>query len=204
MEEPKNIVRAGYDAVSHLYRADDDAPPRYLAWLRELDRRLHGRSRILDLGCGCGVPIARRLADAGHDVVGVDISDVQIERARRLVPGARFVRADAGDLTYDEESLDAIVCLYTLIHLPRHEQPDLIRSFGRWLRPGGLLLATVGVYEVDGGEENWLGGGAPMWWSHPDAETYRRWVRDAGLSIEIDTFEPEGAGGHQLLLATKP
>src|SRR5438094_2369448 len=45
-----------------------------------------------------GVPVARDLVAAGHPVTGIDISDVQIQRARPLVPGGRVRRADAATL----------------------------------------------------------------------------------------------------------
>jgi len=41
-----------------------------------------------------------------------------------------------------------------------------------------------------------------MWWSHPDADTYRGWLKSAGLTIEHDEFVPEGKGGLQLLIAS--
>lgn len=42
-----------------------------------------------------------------------------------------------------------------------------------------------------------------MWWDHADAETYRRWIAEAGLAIEQETFVPEGAGGHTLFVASR-
>lgn len=199
--DPKEIVRRGYDAVSERYRADADAPGEYEVWLRALTARLPAHAEILDLGCGCGVPMARRLAELGHDVVGVDTSPVQIERARRLVPGACFIQADASHLSCLPGSFDAIVCLFVLIHLPEREQEALIQNFHTWLRPGGVLLATVGATAWTGEQPDWLGGGAPMWWSHPDADTYRDCLGAAGLTIEHDEFVPEGNGGHQLVIA---
>src|SRR5438552_19019951 len=93
--DPKVLVRDGYDRASHAYRGDAfalDAQSGYAHWLRRLTRRLVPGARVLDLGCGNGVPVARELA--GQFVVtGVDLSPVQIERARALVPGARFVCA---------------------------------------------------------------------------------------------------------------
>src|SRR5258706_78271 len=79
-------VRRGYDTASYAYRADDAESGPYANWIHRLDSALSRSSRVVDLGCGCGVPIARDLAAAGHAVVGVDISQTQIERARRLVP----------------------------------------------------------------------------------------------------------------------
>ncbi len=197
----EQTVRSGYDAVSERYRADDDAPAEYEDWLRALTQRLPPRSDVLDLGCGCGVPVARRLTAVGHRVLGVDSSRVQIDRARRLVPAARFVRADAADLRFEPASFDAIVCLFVLIHLPQHEQRALVRSFRTWLRPGGVLVATVGARAWTGEDADWLGGGAPMWWSDPGADAYRGWLAAAGLVVERDEFVPEGDSGHQLFLA---
>jgi len=177
LSRPKDVVRRGYDAVSERYRGDDEEPARYATWLADLSTRLPARASVLDLGCGCGVPISRALADLGQEVVGVDISAVQVERARRLVPGARFVQADAAGLTFGPDSFDAIVCLYMLIHLPQAEQQALIGNLRTWLRPGGVLLATVGATAWTGEETDWLGGGERMWWSHPGADTYRRCPR---------------------------
>jgi 2-polyprenyl-3-methyl-5-hydroxy-6-metoxy-1,4-benzoquinol methylase len=201
--EPKDIVRRGYDAVSERYRSDDEEPPEYMAWLAGLRARLPSGASVLDLGCGCGVPVSRTLADLGHDVVGVDISAVQVERARRLVPIARFIQADGASLSFASGSFDAIVCLYMLIHLPQGEQQALIQDLGTWLRPGGILLATVGATAWTGEEADWLGGGERMWWSHPGAETYRQWLTSAGLIIVCDEFVPEGGGGHQMLMARR-
>ena len=72
-----------------------------------------------------------------------------------------------------------------------------------WLRPGGALLATVGARAWSGREDDWLGSGAPMWWSHADAASYRRWLAAAGFAIEEDEFVPEGDSGHQLLIASR-
>jgi SAM-dependent methyltransferase len=158
---------------------------------------------VLDVGCGCGVPVARTLAHAGHSVTGVDVSDVQIERARRLVPGATFRRADAAELDFPDASFDAIACLYALIHMPQERQRRLISRMAAWLRPGGCLLATTGAHAWTGTEENWLGGDAPMWWSYPAADAYRGWLTAAGLDIESEGFVAEGAGGHQVFWATR-
>jgi len=138
----KEIVRSGYDAVSERYRADDDAPAEYEEWLRGLTARLPARADVLDLGCGCGVPMTRRLTDLGYQVLGVDVSSVQIDRARQLVPSARFLQADASDLLFNPTSFDAIVCFYVLIHLPEPEQKSLIQSSRTWLRPGGTPIES--------------------------------------------------------------
>ncbi|MHB8631295.1 MAG: class I SAM-dependent methyltransferase [Candidatus Limnocylindria bacterium] len=203
MDDPKAIVRRGYDLVSRAYRADDAAEGQYAEWLDLLEVRVPPPATVLDLGCGCGVPVARRLSPR-YAVTGVDLSPVQIERARALVPTATFVCADMTALEFPDATVDAVVCLYAIIHLPLAEQPGFLRNVGRWLRPGGLLIATVGHRAWTGTERDWLGvPGGDMWWDHAGAETYRRWLADAGLVIEDERFVPDGAGGHAFVLARR-
>jgi 2-polyprenyl-3-methyl-5-hydroxy-6-metoxy-1,4-benzoquinol methylase len=202
--DPREIVRRGYDALSYRYRADDAGEGRYAAWLAALRDRVPAGGSVLDLGCGAGIPVDRALAADGFAVIGVDVSDVQIARARRLVPAARFLRADATRVELPAAAFDAVVCLYVLIHLPLEEQPALLGRIAGWLRPGGWLLATTGQRAWTGTEEGWLGGSATMWWSHADAATYREWIGQAGLEVTAQELVPEGEGGHALFWARRP
>ncbi|MER6711489.1 methyltransferase domain-containing protein [Streptomyces sp. NPDC000877] len=202
--DPKDVVRRGYDAVSRRYDEVYGAGTKYASLLGDLRRRLPAGGRVLDVGCGSGVPVARTLAAAGHRVTGIDISEVQIRRARERVPDADFRHADATTVSFEPASFDAVVSLYALIHIPLPEQPPLLRKIAGWLRPGGCFVATTGHGAWTGTEENWLGAGAPMWWSHADAATNRAWITRAGLVIEREEFLPEGAGGHTLFWAHRP
>jgi SAM-dependent methyltransferase len=204
VESPKDVVGRGYDALSYRYRGDADALEHYATWLAQLQERVPPGGAVLDVGSGGGVPLARDLAAAGYAVTGVDLSAVQVERARRLVPTARFLHADAGKVSFPASSFDAVVSLYALIHMPLDEQPRLLRRIGRWLRPGGWLLATTGHHAWTGSEDNWLGGEAPMWWSQADAATYRAWIEQAGLSVVTEDLVPEGDGAHALFWARRP
>ncbi|SEO24724.1 Methyltransferase domain-containing protein [Actinacidiphila rubida] len=199
------MVRRGYDAVSVRYDQAYEEADKYGDWLRELARRVPSGGAVLDLGCGSGVP-ARSLAAAGFRVTGADFSEVQIRRARERVPGAEFVHADITDPAFapgPPGTFDAVVCLFALIHLPLAQQPPLLRRIAGWLRPGGWFLATTGQRAWTGVEEDWLGGGAPMWWSHADAATNRRWITEAGLTVVHEEFVPEGDSGHALFWARR-
>jgi SAM-dependent methyltransferase len=202
-EDPREVVRRGYDALSARYD-EYSGPAKYQALLGELRERVPPGRAVLDLGCGSGLPVARDLAAAGYRVTGVDISEVQISRARELVPQAGFLRADVTTVDFAPASFDAVICLYMLIHLPLEEQPPLLSRIASWLRPGGLFVATTGYRAWTGVDENWLGGGVPMWWSQADAATYRSWLTQAGLSVEREEFVPEGDTGHALFWASRP
>lgn len=204
----KDIVRQGYDRVSYAYRDDKGRaayPLDYAAWLSELTPLLPPESKVLELGCGCGVPVAQILSE-NFAVTGVDISPVQIERAGNFVPRAEFICADMTAVNFPAASFAAIVSLYAVIHLPLDEQPALFAKLFEWLQPEGYLLATVGSRAWTGVEENWLDvPGATMFWSHADARTYESWLAEIGFELRWSKLIPEGdGGGHQLLLARKP
>ena len=121
------LVRSGYDVISHAYRSDDGAahsstdedPGLYVEWVAELAGLIPARARVVDLGCGIGLPGTRALTEHGLSVLGVDFSAVQLARARRLVPAASFVRADMAEFHLRPASVDAVTAFYSLIHQPR-------------------------------------------------------------------------------------
>ncbi|MYU20670.1 methyltransferase domain-containing protein [Streptomyces sp. SID8352] len=121
--------------------AGDPARRRSLEWLLG---RLAPGSRVLDVGSGTGRPTAETLADAGHRVLGVDVSPVMTELAARQVPAASFRCADIRDEPLEEASLDAVCAYFSLLQLDRREQTETLGRLTRALVPGGhLALATV-------------------------------------------------------------
>lgn len=146
-------------------------------------------AEVLELGCGSGVPTTQRLADK-FAVTGVDFSAGQLALARRKVPRAKYVHADMTELDFPVDSFDAVAAFYSIIHVPRQEQAKLLCKIGSWLRPGGLLVATMGAHSNEAGfDEDWLG--TPMYWSSFDSETNQRLVEAAGLSILSAQMETE-------------
>lgn len=204
--DPKALVREGYDRASRAYRGDDFDFERsgYAHWLRQLARRVAPGARVLDLGCGNGVPATRELARR-YAVTGLDLSPVQIERARALVPAARFVCADMTAAAFEPGSFDAVVAFYSIINVPLAEQPALIGRIAGWLVPGGWLLAIVGKHAWTGIETNWRRvEGVKMYYSHADVRTYRAWFEQAGLAVELEGSEPrQGNPGYAVLIARR-
>jgi len=203
--DPKQIVREGYDLLGDAYRIErfgnDDRV--YRRWLAKLDQHLAPNSRVLDLGCGYGVPASRWLARK-HRVVGVDGSSVQLGRAKFLVPGVPFVQADMTDVEFRGGGFDAVVSMYAIIHVPLADQPALFHRIAEWLTPSGWFMGTLGWREWTGIERDWLGvEGATMYWSHAAADRYRAWLEGAGLAVVEEAVEPEGEGGFSAFLAQR-
>ncbi|MCC7371457.1 MAG: class I SAM-dependent methyltransferase [Chloroflexi bacterium] len=180
---PKQLVADGYDRIAETYaaRVAGGVNEHRFRHLAVLEAELPVGARVLDLGCGAGVPVARRLAER-FDVTGVDISRRQIELARASVPNATFSHGDMTALTFPAASFDAVVAFFSLIHLPRDEHAAMFASIATWLRPGGLLVASTGSYSDPGTvEQDWLG--APMYWSFFASAVSLALIRAAGLEI---------------------
>ncbi len=137
MTEPRAIVEHGYDAMADQYLAYMSAvtdDPR-LRFLEMLETGLAPGSDVVDLGCGAGLPGTAQLA-IRHNVLGIDISEQQLIRARQNVPTARFEKSDLTTAPIASGSVDAVTAFYSLTHVPQEEHEELFRRIAGWLRPG--------------------------------------------------------------------
>ena len=206
-DERTRTVVVGYDRISGQYlewvtRIEGDPRDRMLV---EFAQRLPAGGRVLDLGCGPGVPSTKALARR-FDVVGVDISAAQIGLARRNVPEATFVHGDFAEIELPEASFDGVTAFYSISHVPREHHPRVFARIARWLAPGGLFLATLGATDSPDWVGEWLGG--PMFFSSHDADTNRALLRAAGFTLERDEtitmHEPQGLVTFLWVIARKP
>jgi SAM-dependent methyltransferase len=208
MSDPRTqLVAAGYDAMPDAWEAFRNAihdDPRE-EWLGLLLERLPRGARIVELGCGNGTRETAALAAHG-ELTGVDLSAEQLRRARSRVPNARYLQGDLASVSFDAASVDAVAIFYVLNHVPRDLLPVVLGNVHTWLRPGGLLLASLGVGDIADSRGEWLG--VEMYFSSFPAETNLRLLRDAGFELVRDDVvaitEPEGPVEFQWVLARKP
>jgi ubiquinone/menaquinone biosynthesis C-methylase UbiE len=200
----KETVKAGYNAIADTYLKTRTIDSEDVRLLEELVQRLPKRARVLDAGCGAGVPVSGLLSKY-FQVVGVDFAEGQIQLARRLVPQAEFVCQDITHLDFPDASFDAICSYYAIIHIPREEHEGLLQSFYRLLKPSGLALLCLGAEDLnDDIVEDYLG--ARMYWSHYDAETNLDMTKACGFEliwskIVADATSP--GPGHLFVLIRK-
>ncbi|WP_345014445.1 class I SAM-dependent methyltransferase [Streptomyces shaanxiensis] len=142
-----------FDAIGDRY---DEAFPHkegQVASAEWLIRSLPGEARVLDLGCGTGIPTALQLTAAGLRVVGVDLSDAMVALARKNVPSGVFHQADIADLrpggSRDLGRFDAVTAFFSLLMLPRAEIPLALRTVHHLLPPGGLFALSMVEADVD-------------------------------------------------------
>ncbi|MGK5685092.1 class I SAM-dependent DNA methyltransferase [Actinoplanes sp. URMC 104] len=204
-EQPQQMVARGYDAVAERYaELERDAPWPRLAWLDDLLARLPGGVRVLDLGCGNGLPAGERIVRR-HRLTGVDVSPRQVELARANVPAGEFATGDILALDLPRGAFAAVTAFYTFDHLPRERLPEMFGLVHGWLAESGLLLCCVEVEDTPGVVADWLG--APMYFSSYEPGTSRRLLTGAGFDILRDEIVAQLEGGHEVsylwLLARK-
>jgi cyclopropane fatty-acyl-phospholipid synthase-like methyltransferase len=196
-ERDAEIIASGYDDVADEYEALEsaDAPWPRLARVRAFAADLPQGSRVLDLGCGNGVPATRELA-LKHTVTGVDVSEEQLARARANVPGATFICGDARDVDLPVGTFDAIVALYLVDNVPRDDYPAFFRRLRQGLRRGGRLLLSAEPGDEPWRPYTWLG--VPMFINTVPTDELVRLLEEAGLSVVSVELESQLEGGRPI------
>ncbi len=178
LRDYKRLVINGYDRCADAFNAERQAEAADA--LAPLMMRLPDGARVLDLGCGAGVPVASTLA-VRFDVVGVDISASQLSLARRQAPGVALLRGDMEHLHFAPSSFDAVVSFYAIFHMPREQQAGLFSRIIEWLRPGGYALISLGRTDEPAYTEDFFG--VEMYWSHYGTAQYREMLLEAGFDL---------------------
>lgn len=96
--------------------------------------------RILDVGCGTGVN-ATQLAQHGHEVFGIDVSPVAIEKIRARGLQGSVVDIESGPLPFAPNSFDIVYASEVIEHCV--DTTGFLRSMRTVLKPGGTLLLST-------------------------------------------------------------
>jgi len=136
-----------------------------------------GRRRGLDLGCGQGW-YAAKMAELGHEVFAVDLSQGQVRLARRNareqgVP-IGLAAASATRLPFPDASFDFVYAINMIHHVtPKAAQRELLAEVARVLKPQGVFfLHEINItnplfrlymsylfpliHTIDEGTESWI------------------------------------------------
>ncbi|MDH5440093.1 MAG: class I SAM-dependent methyltransferase [Candidatus Bathyarchaeota archaeon] len=197
MAEKERIVRAAYNKIAREYQADRGIFD-HTEELEELVSLLPRNARVLDVGCGAGVPVTGFLVKAGFDVVGIDFSESMLGLARKNAPQAQLIMGSMTKLGFRENSFDGLTAFYSIIHVPREKHLALFQSFHRILKPKGVMLICMGTDEWEAVEEYY---GTRMFWSHYSPEISLELVKNSAFQIIFDRHILTGGERHYWILA---
>lgn len=188
-----------FDSVGPAYEAafaDLPEQAQSIKWLlSELAASDIKPAKFLDIGCGTGRPVCSSLADAGHDVLGIDVSSAMITAARERVPNAAFERMDFRDFSPPPQSLDAVSVYFSLIaDVTQEEIKGFITKIYGVLKPGGLFVFATLPLDVQRLQVKWMG--RPLTVSSLAHEVAVDMIKNAGFELVYDAvtkFTPKGA-----------
>jgi ubiquinone/menaquinone biosynthesis C-methylase UbiE len=197
MTEKEEVVKEGYDKIAKAYQADRHRLDN-TKQLKEFASLLPKNAKVLDVGCGAGVPVARFLVESGFQVVGIDFSEGMLKLARKNVAQATFASKDMTKLDFADNSFDGLTAFYSIIHVPREKHSRLFASFHRILKPEGIILASMGPDEWEATDEYY---GTSMFWSQYSPEKSLQLIKDAGFQTIHDGILEIGKEKHYWVLA---
>lgn len=100
------------------------------------------KSKILEAGCAGGRD-TKKLVEKGFDVIGIDLMEDFLAKARKDVPKAEFRKMDLLKLDFAKDSFDGILAFAVLLHIDKQKIPQVLKNFNKILKPDGLLYVGV-------------------------------------------------------------
>jgi SAM-dependent methyltransferase len=178
---------ASYDRNAHEYAArfyEADLTEKRDAFLRALPTDLANPS-VLDAGCGPGRD-CQLLAEAGLQVVGLDLSANLLRRARARTD-ASLVRADMRQMPFATKTFSGIWCCAALVHLNHAAARSALVEFARVLRPAGALFLST----RHGSGTEWRADerGSQRWYQLYSERDVVTLVRAAGFEVLTSAVE---------------
>jgi len=207
--EKKELVRKGYNKVAEtlqeIFGLEKEGHDK-LNLLADFMSKIPLGGQVLDAGCGNGA-YSRYLSDK-FKVIGVDFSEKQIELARQNAPKAQFICKDMTKITFPDEYFDGILAFYSIIHVPRDEQYNLLSSFYRILKVNGVVLLTFHLTDdPESYRPDFFGGGVKMYWSGFGEKANLNMVKKIGFKIiwskSVKESPKFGDSSHLFVLAQK-
>ena len=142
-------------------------------------------SRILDLGCGTGRPMAEYVVARGHRVTGVDQAEALLAIARSHLPGESWIEARLEGFE-PEGCYAGAMCWDALFHIPRAHHAAIVQRVGDALLPGSKLMLTVGGSESEPFEDDMFG--ERFFYDSHAPERALAMVRACGLEVVLGEF----------------
>ncbi len=167
------------------------------AWLRRFFSCLPMQGDVLDLGCGCGRPVAAWLIDQGRDVTGVDGAAAMIAQCRAAFPRQTWLHADMRGLDLGRR-FAGVLAWDSFFHLPHADQRAMFAVFSRHAVPGAPLMFSSGTHH---GEAMGRLRGETLYHASLAPAEYRQLLGEHGFAVLDHRVEDPDCGGRTIWLA---
>jgi 2-polyprenyl-3-methyl-5-hydroxy-6-metoxy-1,4-benzoquinol methylase len=154
LKKMHNMAEALYDDIAPQYWVNfgrDVDEPHQVYLQKFLDRILPGGS-VLSAACGAG-RFDGLLVEAGHPVLGIDLSAGMLKKAREHFPLERFPQLRYEKMSLQEMNFEAAfagaICMDAMEHICPEDWPGIMLNFQQALMPGGRLYFTADWSEAD-------------------------------------------------------
>jgi cyclopropane fatty-acyl-phospholipid synthase-like methyltransferase len=168
-----------YDKIADWF-ASNRSEEAGLPDIASFSRNLAPGSKILELGCGHGIPISRFLIQSGFELFAIDSSERMISRFRATFPEAHAKHATIQKSDFFHTSFAAVIAWGVLFHLTGEDQAQAIAKVSDHLAGGGRFLFTAA--DVEGTEESTMNDVGFRYVSLGSAN-YRRLLEKSGLAL---------------------
>ena len=152
---------------------------------------------VLDLGCGCGVPIARYLIERRCRVTGVDAASAMIAMCTERFPEGEWLVGDMRTLALNR-TFNGIITWDSFFHLSQADQRLMFAIFKRYAASGAALMFTSGP---SAGEVVGSYRGEPLYHASLDSAEYRPLLHDGGFDVVTHAVKDPNCGLRTIWLA---
>jgi trans-aconitate methyltransferase len=166
-------------------------------WHERFVEALPNSARVLDLGCGGGIPVARNLADHAIRVTGIDSSPAMISLCRARLPEQEWIVADMRSLSLGR-SFDGVLAWDSFFHLKPDDQRRMFAVFAAHAENMAMLMFNTGPAF---GESIGSYRGDSLYHASLDTAEYERLLAANGFGIIGHAVEDPKAGGRTVWLA---
>lgn len=166
-------------------------------YLEMVASALPDNASILDLGCGTGFPVADYFMKSGHNVTGIDGSEVMIQKCRQRYPSGDWRLEDMRQVDLGQK-FNAIIAWDSFFHLPHDDQRAMFSIFKAHAKQGAMLLFTSGPKH---GEVISQMQGYDFYHASLSEEEYRKLLVEHDFEEVLYKAEDKDCGEHTVWLA---
>lgn len=162
--------------------------------VREFSRNLPPKAKILDIGCGHGLPITHTLHELGFQLYGIDSSPKMMSKFSENFPDRPAQCSNVLHSDFFNTRFDAIIAYGLLVHLPQDQQTKVIEKVSEHLQCGGCFLFNSGDEDGKRMTPPGYNGGERFMSYSMSSFNYKKTLHNNEMRLQIHYIEKDTGG----------